>query len=328
MSDQQLKYWQAINQALYEEMRRDANVCLFGEDVAMAGGPFSATQGLLDEFGPLRVRDTPISEQAMVGAAVGAAMTGLRVVVEVMFMNFMTLAMDQIVNQAAKAEYLWNRKIPLVVRTVTAAEMQTGPHHADVFDAWFAHVPGLKVVMPSTPADAKGLLKSAIREGSPVIVVESLKFWSARGLVPTDSDYLVPIGKAQYLREGKDLTLVAIGPAVSHAVEAANQLADKGIFADVIDLRTAAPLDEDAVVASVRRTHRIAIIQDSNPHWGLGAEVAACVSRTCLDDLDDPVLRIGTEDTPPPFSPSLEQRYYPRVDRILATLDEAWELLS
>src|SRR3954452_20494440 len=271
------KYWQAINDALHEEMERDPSVVVLGEDVARAGGVYVATKGLLEAYGPARVRDTPISEQILVGLATGAAMTGLRPVLEIMFMDFLTLASDQLVNHAAKVASISAGEFsaPLVIRTMCGAGRGTGPQHGQSFESWIAHVPGLKVVWPSNPADAKGLLLAAIRDPNPVVVVESLALWGRRGEVP-DGDGAVPIGKASVVREGTDVTIVAWGAAVPRALDAAGSLADDdGVSAEVVDLRTLSPLDEDTLLASLAKTGRLIVVHDAVTAFGPGAEVAA-----------------------------------------------------
>lgn len=317
-----LKYWQAINSALAEEMERDPSVCIIGEDVAEPGGPFGATTKLLDKFGAWRVRDTPISEAAIVGAALGASMTGLRPVAEVMFMDFMTLAMDQVVNQAAKISYMsaGSYKAPMVVRTLAGAGRGTGPQHSQTFEAWLGNVPGLKVVWGSNPADAKGLLKAAIRDDSPVVVIESLSLWSMRGDVPDDPETIVPIGKAATVRSGKDVTIVSWGAAVHRALAAAEELAPD-VDAEVIDLRTISPVDEETVLDSVRRTGRLVIVHDSPAPYGGGAEIAALAVDKAFSDLKAPVRRITPPFAPTPFPPNLEEAFFPQAGDIVRAVN-------
>jgi pyruvate/2-oxoglutarate/acetoin dehydrogenase E1 component len=260
-----LKYREAVTAAIAEEMERDPAVVLFGEDVAAAGGTFLATRGLLERFGPVRVRDTPISEGALVGVAIGAAMTGLRPIVEIMFLDFLTLASDQLVNHAAKVASVSEGAFaaPMVMRTLSGAGRAGGPQHGQALESWVAHVPGLKVVMPSTPADAKGLLKAAVRDPGPVVVIESLASWGLRGEVP-DGDHVVPIGEASVARAGEDVTLVSRGGAVHRTLAAAELLAaEHGISAEVVDLRTLSPLDTGAILRSLERTGRIAVVHDA-----------------------------------------------------------------
>lgn len=309
------KYWLAVNQAMHEEMARDDTVIVIGEDVAVPGGPFGATKGLLDAFGPDRVRDTPISEAAIVGAALGAAMAGYRPIVEVMFLDFVTVAMDQVVNQAAKVSYMsaGNFSAPMVIRSICASGRRTGPQHAQNLEAWLAHVPGLKVVWGSTPADAKGLLKAAIRDDGPVYVIESLSEWSTRGEVP-EGDEIVAIGSAAVRREGDDLTLVTWGGAAPRIAAALDLLDD--ISVEVIDLRTISPWDRDTVLTSVRKTGRLLVVHDAVVEFGVGAEIAATVSTECFDHLRSPVRRLGAPYAPAPFAPQLEAEYLPHPEAI------------
>jgi pyruvate dehydrogenase E1 component beta subunit len=313
----ELKYWQAINEALLEEMARDERVTVAGEDVAEPGGPFGATRGLLEKFGPWRVKDTPISEEGIAGLAVGAALAGLRPVVEIMFLDFMALAMDQVVNQAAKISYMsgGRQRLPMTIRSLCGAGRNNGPQHSQNLEAWLAHVPGLKVVWPSTPADAKGLLKSAIRDDNPVIVIDSLSLWTSKGEAP-DGDHLVPIGKACVRREGSDATVVAIGSMVHRALAAAERLAEGGVQTEVIDLRSVSPLDRDTILASVAKTHRLVIAQDAVKPFGIGAEIAAMVAEEALEELDARIRRVTAPFAPVPFSPPLEDAYYPQAQAI------------
>lgn len=317
----ELKYWQAVNEALFEEMARDERVTLAGEDVAAPGGPFGASRGLLDKFGPWRVKDTPISEAVIAGLAVGAALAGLRPVVEIMFLDFMCLAMDQVVNQAAKVSYMsgGRQRLPLTIRTLCGAGRNNGPQHSQSLEAWLCHVPGLKVVWPSTPADAKGLLKSAIRDDNPVIVIDSLNLWTSKESV-TEEEQLTPIGKAAVRRRGADATVVAVGSMVPRALAAAAQLATEGIDTEVIDLRTLSPLDRETILASVAKTHRLVIAHDAVKPFGFGSEIAAMVAEEALEDLDARVRRVAAPWAPVPFSPSLEAAYYPQAPEIQAAV--------
>ena len=321
-----LKYWQAINQGIREEMARDEAVCVLGEDVAGPGGPFGATKGLLTEFGPARVRDTPISEATIVGAALGAAMTGLRPIVEVMFLDFMTVAMDQVVNQAAKVGYMsaGHYRAPMVIRTICASGRSTGPQHSQNLEAWLAHVPGLKVVWGSNPADAKGLLKAAVRDDGPVVVIESLAEWSRRGEVGDDPELTVPIGSAAVRRSGSDVTVVTWGGAVARVDAAAEELAGQADV-EVIDLRTISPWDVATVVESVDRTGRLVVVHDAVGAFGAGAEIAAPVSSECFSRLRAPVARVTAPFAPSPFPPHLEAAFLPQpaaiADAIRETLD-------
>lgn len=314
-----LKYWQAINAALAEELRRDDTVVFFGEDVAAPGGPFGASKGLLDEFGPLRVRDTPISEATITGAAVGAAMAGLKPVVEIMFFDFITLALDQLVNQAAKMSYLsmGHYAVPLTLRTMCGAHLGPGPQHSQNLEAWLAGVPGLKVVWGGTPADAKGLLKSAIRDPGPVVVIESGGLWSRRGEVPDEADHLVPIGQASLRRAGADLTLVCWGSTVPRVDQAAATLADHGVDTEVIDLRTLSPLDRDCLLISVRKTGRLLVVQDAVGPCSVGSEVVRLATTHAFDALSAAPLVLSAPFAPVPFPPGLERAYFPQADDIV-----------
>ncbi len=316
-----LKYWQAINLALREELERDPTVCLLGEDIGGAGGSFGATSGLQKTFGERRVRDTPICEAGIMGVAVGAAMSGLRPVVEIMFMDFLGLVMDQLANQAAKIRHMSAGRIgvPVVVRTACASGRQTGPQHAQNLEGWVSHVPGLKVVWSSTPADARGLLKAAIRDPDPVVVVESLNIWGQRGEVP-DDDGLVPIGRAAVRRAGHDVTIVAYGSAVGRCLEAASLLAREGVEAEVIDLRTLSPMDEDTVLTSLKRTGRLVVVHDAVGPCGYGAEVCALAAEKAYPQLRAPVVRVTAPFTPVPFEPGLEQIYFPQAPKIAAAV--------
>lgn len=314
---QELTYRDALKEALQEEMRRDPTVFVMGEDVGRFGGTFGVTAGLANEFGEDRVRDTPISEAAIAGAAVGSAMVGTRPVAEIMFIDFMTIAMDQVVNQAAKMHYMsgGKLKVPLVIRTVNGTGRRTAAQHSQSFEAWFAHVPGLKVVMLSDPANAKGLLKSAIRDDNPVIVIEHKMLYNDKGPVP-EGEYLVPIGKAEIKRAGTDITVIATSIMVKRSLEAAEILRREGIDIEVIDLRSIRPLDIEAILISVAKTNRLLIVQEAPVFAGFGAEIAATVAEKGLYDLDCPIARIGGWEAPVPFSPSLEDAMVPNAERI------------
>jgi pyruvate/2-oxoglutarate/acetoin dehydrogenase E1 component len=314
-----MKYWQAINQAMAEELRRDPAVVLYGEDVAEPGGPFGATAKLWAEFGGTRVRDTPISEQVLTGMAVGSAMAGLRPVLEIMFFDFITLSMDQLVNQAAKMSYmsLGHYQVPLTIRTMCGSGRGAGPQHSQALDSWLASVPGLKVVWGGTPADAKGLLKAAIRDPDPVIVVESMLLWSTRGEVSDDPDLLVPIGQANVRRSGSDATIVCWGPTVLRADAAADSLAADGIRAEVLDLRTLSPLDTGAILGSLARTGRLVVVQDATGPCSIGSEVARIAATDGFDLLRAPVELVTPPFAPAPFSPALEAAYYPASDDVV-----------
>lgn len=323
-----MKYWQAINAALAEELRRDERVVLFGEDVAAPGGPFGASKGLLSEFGPNRVRDTPISEAAITGVAVGSAMADLRPIVEIMFFDFLTLAMDQLVNQAAKMSYLsmGHYPVPLTLRTMCGAHLGPGPQHAQSLESWVASVPGLKVVWGGTPADAKGLLKSAIRDPNPVVVIESGGLWSIRGEVPDDPEHVVPIGKANVRRAGDDVTLVCWGSTVPRVDEAAALLEQDGIDTEVIDLRTLSPLDSDTLVASAGTTGRLVVVQDAVGPCSVGAEVIRVVASEAFRSLRCAPQLVSAPFAPVPFPPALERGYFPQVDAIVAAARHVLDL--
>ena len=317
----EVRFAQAINKALTDAMQADPSVVLFGEDVAVPGGPFAVTRGLLAKFGERRVRDTPISEAAMAGAAVGAALGGLKPVIEIMFMDFMTLTMDALVNQAAKAHFMFGGQcnVPMVVRTPHGGGLNAGPQHSQCLEAWFAHVPGLKVLVPSNPADAYALLRSAIDDPNPVIFVENKAMYSAKGQL-ADSPEPVAIGSARIARAGKDLTIVAYGAAVNLALTAATTLAegDGKIETEVVDLRSIQPWDERAVVESVNRTGRCVIVHEAVTAFGVGAEIAAVVSERAFNRLRAPVLRVGAEFMPIPFAKSLERECLPTTTDIVA----------
>lgn len=317
----ELRFGQAINRALAECMEEDPTVFVFGEDVAEAGGPFGVTRGLYDRFGPGRIRDTPISEAALANAAVGAALSGIRPVVEIMFMDFMTLAMDALVNQAAKAHFMFGAQtsVPMVVRTPHGGGIGAGPQHSQCLEAWFAHVPGLKVVCPSNPADAYGLLRSAIRDPNPVVFVENKALYAMKGSVP-DAAGDIPIGAARLVRSGADATIVTYGATVQMVERAAAALAGDGIEVEVLDLRSLQPWDETAVLQSLARTHRLLIVHEAVEAFGVGAEIAARMADTGFEELDAPILRIGAPFVPVPFAPGLEKQYQPQEHDVVAAV--------
>ena len=303
----ELTFAQAVNEALAEEMRRDARVCILGEDVAEAGTPFKVLSGLVEEFGKDRVIDTPISEAGFTGLGVGAAMTGMRPVIDIMFGDFLTLTMDQLVNQAAKVHYMsggkW--KVPMVLRTTLGATRRSAAQHSQSLHAWLSHIPGLKVVMPSTPYDAKGLLKTAIRDENPIVFFEDKMMYKLKGHVPT-GDYTIPFGVADVKRRGEDVTLVATSSMVQVALGAANLLDEIGINAEVIDPRTTWPLDEKTLVESVRKTSRAIVIDEGYGRYGVTGEIASVIAEGAFYDLEAPVKRMGAMHVPIPFSPPLE----------------------
>ncbi|MDN5344283.1 MAG: acetoin:2,6-dichlorophenolindophenol oxidoreductase subunit beta [Clostridia bacterium] len=314
-------YRDALREAMREEMLRDAMVFIMGEDVGVYGGIFGVTAGLRDEFGEGRVKDTPISEAAIAGAATGAAMTGMRPIAEIMFVDFTTIAMDQLVNQAAKWHYMSGGriKVPLVLRTTTGIGRRTAAQHSQSLEAWHAHVPGLKVVMPSTPYDAKGLLKSAIRDDNPVVFIEHKMLYNEKGEVP-EGEYLVPLGKADIKREGSDCTIVATSLMVRRALAAAEALAGEGIDIELVDPRTIRPLDIETICTSVSKTHRLIIVHEACGFCGVGAEIATEVMEQAFFELDAPVVRVTGKEAPIPFSPSLEDYVVPSVEEIAAAV--------
>ncbi|MCS7171824.1 MAG: alpha-ketoacid dehydrogenase subunit beta [Armatimonadetes bacterium] len=314
---------QAIREALAEEMRRDPRVFLLGEDVAEAGHPFKVLSGLVQEFGPERVLDTPISEAGFVGIAVGAAMTGMRPVVDIMFGDFLTLAMDQIANQAAKVCYMSGGKlrVPLVVRTTLGATRRSAAQHSQSLHAWFSHIPGLKVALPATPYDAKGLLKTAIRDDNPVLFFEDKMMYQVKGPVP-EEEYTIPFGVADIKRPGRHVTLVATSSMVYVALDAARILAQEGIEAEVVDPRTTVPLDVETLVQSARKTGRVIVIDEGYRRYGVTAEIAAVIAEEAFYDLEAPVRRLGAMDVPVPFSPVLEDETVPTPEQVAAVARE------
>jgi len=316
-----LTYRDALNQALREEMQRDGRVFLMGEEVGVYQGAYKVSRGLLEEFGPTRVVDTPITELGFAGIGAGAAMAGLVPVIEFMTWNFALLAVDQIVNSAAKMLYMSGGQIPMpiVFRGPGGAALQLAAQHSQSFEAFFANIPGLKVVMPATPADAKGLLKSAIRDGNPVVFIEGEMLYNTKGEVP-EGEHLVPIGKADVKREGADVTIVSHAKTVSVALKAADELAKENVHAEVLDLRTIRPLDVAAVTASVHKTHRCVVVEESWPFAGVGAQVAYEVQREAFDDLDAPVIRVSGADVPMPYNKQLERLAKPDVPKVIAAV--------
>lgn len=312
----------AINQAMDEEMARDNKVFLLGEDIAESGGTFGLTKGLYEKYGDWRVKDCPISEEGIMGAAVGAALVGYRPIIDIMFMDFIMIAMEQLVNQAAKTHYLsgGNIKVPLVIRALAGGGFRAGGHHSQTLESWFAHVPGLKVVYPSTPYDAKGMLKASIRDDNPVVFLEHKSLLSLKGDVP-EEEYIVPLGKADIKREGKDVTIVAIGRMVHTALTAAEALAEEGIDAEVIDPRTLLPLDKDTILKSVEKTNRVVVVYEAPKNSGFGSEIAAVISEEAIYDLDAPIKRIAGAFTPIPVG-TVEDFLYPTAEKIIAGVKE------
>jgi acetoin:2,6-dichlorophenolindophenol oxidoreductase subunit beta len=317
VAERELTFAQAVREALSEEMRRDPSVCIMGEDVAEAGTPFKVLSGMVEEFGKERVLDTPISEAGFTGLAVGAAMTGLRPIVDIMFGDFITLTMDQMVNQAAKVHYMsggkW--KVPMVMRTTLGATRRSAAQHSQSLHAWFSHVPGLKVVLPSTPYDAKGLLKAAIRDENPVVFFEDKMMYKLKGPVPAE-EYTIPLGIADVKREGSDITLVATSSMVQVALGAATMLEGAGISAEVIDPRTTWPLDEKTLIESVKKTSRAIVLDEGYERYGVTAEIASVISVGAFYDLDAPVKRMGAMHVPIPFSPPLEDLTVPTENSV------------
>jgi pyruvate/2-oxoglutarate/acetoin dehydrogenase E1 component len=314
----EIRYLRAVNQALADAMDEDPSVIIFGEDVSEAGGSFGATRGLRDRFGAERVLDTPISEAAIAGAAVGAALSGLKPVIEIMFMDFTTLVMDALVNQAAKARFMFGGQssVPMVLRTPHGGGLGAGPQHSQCLEAWFAHVPGLKVVCPADPASAYGLLRAAIADPDPVIVVENKALYAMKADAPERLE-IVPIGKAATARPGRDVTIVSYGAAVHTSLKAAAKLAEDGIEAEVIDLRSLQPWDEAAVLESLRRTHRLVVVHEAVEAFGIGAEIAARMADIGFDELDGPITRVGAPFMPVPFSKNLENAYLPSAESVI-----------
>ncbi|MDX6289756.1 MAG: pyruvate dehydrogenase component beta subunit [Blastocatellia bacterium] len=312
----------ALNQALREELARDANVFLMGEEVAEYQGAYKVTRGLLQEFGPKRVIDTPITELGFAGLGVGAAMAGLRPIVEFMTFNFSILATDQIINSAAKMLYMsaGQFKIPIVFRGPGGSAFQVSSQHSQAIESWYAYFPGLKVVMPSTPADAKGLLKSAIRDDDPVIFIEQERMYGMKGEVPEDENFTIPLGQAEVKREGTDATIVARSLMVPVALKAAEELAKDGVSCEVIDPRTIRPLDIKTIVESVKKTNRVVIAEESHPFAGVGAEISAEINERAFDYLDAPVKRVSAVDVPMPYAKNLEQLAIPDVAEVIAAV--------
>jgi pyruvate/2-oxoglutarate/acetoin dehydrogenase E1 component len=318
----EMTYRGAIAQAIMEEMRRDPQVILLGEDVGKFGGAMAATKGVYEAFGPGRVLDTPISEAAIIGAALGAALTGLRPIAEIMFIDFTTCCMDQIANQVAKVRYMLGSQVtvPLVIRTQGGAGKSYAAQHSQSLEVWFAAIPGLRVVMPATAADAKGLLKSAIRSNDPVLFIENKVLYGEKGEVPDDPDFLLPLGKAAVVRPGRDATIVSYSRQLMIALEAATMLAAEAIHCEVIDLRTISPLDMKTILTSLEKTSRLVIVEEGHKSFGVGAEITARIMEEGFDLLERPVARVASRDTPIPFSPVLERATIPNAGKIAAAV--------
>lgn len=319
-------YKDVLREALIEEMERDPNVFLLGEDIEVYGGAFRVTEKLNEIFGPERVRDTPISEQAITGIAIGAAIAGKRPVAEMMYMDWMGLTLDQFVNQASLLHYVYDGQVtvPMVMRTQGGARASASAQHSKSLEAWFCHIPGLIVISPSTPYDAKGLLKAAIRDDNPILFIEHKLLYGTRGEVP-DEEYVLPIGKADIKREGTDCTVIATSAMVLEALDAAEALAEEGISVEVVDPRTLVPLDKETIRESVDKTNRAVIVHEAWKTGGFGGEIAAVIAEEMFDSLDAPIVRLGAKDVPIPFSPGLEPLTVPNKDDIIAAVKKTLE---
>ncbi len=318
-----ITYSEAIYEALREEMERDRTVFVMGEDVATFGGVFGVTRDLVDIFSEARVLDTPISESAIVGAALGAAMMGMRPVIEIMFGDFLPVAGDQIVNQLAKARFMTGGKanVPVVVRVTTGAPGSAAAQHSQSVESWFLNIPGLKIAVPATPADAKGLLKAAIRGNDPVLFFEHKMLYDRKGPVP-DGEHIVPLGVANVVREGHDVTLIAVGGMLRHALDAAEQLEAGGVSVEVIDPRTLVPFDLEMIIRSVEKTGRVIIAHEGHRRGGVGAEIAALIAEEAVDWLDAPIVRVGAKNVPLPYAPELEASVLPGVADLIAAVEK------
>jgi pyruvate dehydrogenase E1 component beta subunit len=324
MTTREITYAQAIKEAMSEEMRRDEDVLLIGEDVGIYGGAFGISVGMIEEFGEDRVRDTPISEAAIAGAAAGAAVTGMRPIAEIMFSDFTTIAMDQLVNQAAKMRYMFGgkAKVPMVLRTPGGSGTGAAAQHSQSLEAWFCHVPGLKVVIPSTPYDAKGLLKAAIRDDNPVVFIEQKLLYRRKGAVP-EEEYVVPLGKADIKREGSDLTIVTYGRMLPLCLDVAENFAKEGISIEVVDPRTLVPLDKETIIASVKKTGRVLVVHEACKTGGFGAEIATTITESeAFFYLDAPIRRECGLDVPIPYCPELEKNVVPTLDKVTQAVRE------
>jgi 2-oxoisovalerate dehydrogenase E1 component beta subunit len=311
-----LTYVEAIRQGIWEEMERDPSVFLLGEDIGAYGGAFKVTAGMLERFGEDRVIDTPISESAIVGAAIGAALMGMRPVVEMQFMDFIACGFDQIVNMAAKLHYRWGPAVPIVIRGPSGAGVHGGPYHSQSNEMWFVHTPGLKVVAPATAYDAKGLVKAAIRDDNPVIFFEHKFLYRRIKEEVPEQDYVVPIGKAAVRREGTDIAVITYGAMVWTALDAARELEKEGLSLEVVDLRSLLPYDEEAVLASVRKCSKVILLHEDTRTGGMAGELAALIAEKAFEDLDGPIIRVTAPDTPVPFSPPLEEYFLPNAQKL------------
>ena len=317
----EMTYKDAVKLAMCEEMRRDENVFLMGEDVVLYGGAFGVSVGMIEEFGEERVRDTPISEAAITGAAAGAAVTGMRPIVEIMFMDFTTIAMDALVNQAAKMRYMFGgkAKVPMTLRCPGGSGTGAAAQHSQSLEAWFCHVPGLKVVVPGTPADAKGLLKAAIRDDNPVVFVEQKTLYKEKGMVPLDEDFIIPLGKGEIKKEGSDVTVVTYGRMLPRVLRVAEELEKEGISVEVVDPRTLVPLDKELIINSVIKTGRVVLVNEACKTGGFIGEIAAIIAESeAFDYLDAPIVRLAGLDIPIPYNPRLEAAAVPSEEQIRA----------
>jgi 2-oxoisovalerate dehydrogenase E1 component beta subunit len=313
----QLTYLEAIRQGIWEEMERDSSVFCIGEDIGIYGGAFKVTDGFIDRFGPERVIDTPIAESAIVGAAYGASLTGLRAVAEFQFMDFIGCAFNQIVNMVASAHYRWGAPAPIVIRGPSGGNVHGGPFHSQNPEMWFVHAPGVKVVCPATAYDAKGLIKASIRDNNPVIFFEHKYLYRRiKDEVPSE-DYIVPLGKARIAREGRDLSIITYAAMVHTAMEAAATLSNEGIDVEILDLRTISPLDRGAILETVRKTSKVIILHEHTRTGGLAGEIAAIINEEAFEDLDGPIVRIASQDSPVPFSPPQEEYFLPKVSDVM-----------
>ena len=323
-----ITYREALTQALREELNRDENVFLMGEEVAQYNGAYKVSKGLLDEFGPMRIVDTPITELGFAGVGVGSAMVGLRPIIEFMTWNFALLALDQVVNAAAKMLYMSGGQfpMPIVFRGPNGSALQLSAQHSQAWESWLAHIPGLKVITPGTPADAKGLLKSAIRDDNPVVFLEGEMLYNTKGEVSDDADLLVPIGKADIKREGGDCTIVTHGKMVLVALQVADALAKENIAVEIVDLRTIRPMDVETIATSVQKTNRAVVLEEGWEICGVGAQVVDFIQRECFDDLDAPVIRVHQADTPMPYAKNLERAAKPDVPKAIAAIKKVMYL--
>ncbi len=317
-----MRFREAVRTAMIEEMERDSRVFLMGEEVGHYQGAYKVTEGMLDRFGPKRVIDTPITESGFTGIAIGAAMVGLLPIVEFMTWNFSAVAFDQILNNAAKLRQMSGGQlsVPMVMRAPNGSARQVGSQHSHAMEPFFAHIPGIKVLAPAMPIDAKGLLKSAIRDGNPVLFMESETLYNVKGEVPLDPEFLVPIGKASIAREGKDVSIISWSRMVHVSLEAAAELQKEGISAEVVDVRSLRPLDEDTIIKSVAKTHRAVVVHEGFPYGGVGAEIVDRIQRLAFDELDAPVLRVTTRDVPMPYNAKLEQYVIPQAGGIVESV--------